>query len=191
VKAKRSESRVESDSAKLSQSDLETFLAKGDAEACLSFFRGMSEADRRSYAKLARAALENENKGSWQETKVGDARCLQWMESKNLAAACCAALSTLSLAEIKRQSRNFIFAKSELFYAALAARKPDWLTEWAEWRLVDRPTEWWVVRRFMQEGLCLEPEGDHYVLGMIIGLCEYHETESTIYKSLLADPRAA
>ena len=48
---------------------------------------------------------------------------------------------------------------------------------------------WWpLVRRLVRQGLCRAPQTDHYVLGMIVGVCPYYESKKTIYDALLDDP---
>src|SRR5262249_1057439 len=43
------------------------------------------------------------------------------------------------------------------------------------------------VRRFIKAGLCGKPVTERYVLGMIVGLCAFHENKTTVYDALLAD----
>jgi hypothetical protein len=169
---------------------LEYILKKGETERCVEFFQDMPEAERRTYAKLARTWLEKANKESGVKTETvhGEVRFLRWQESEQLPAASCASLATFTLTEIKREDRKLRFIKPELVYAIFGSRKPEWLTEWAEWYTTDHLFSWPLVRRFVRDKLCQKPTGEAYILSMLVGLCAFHDNTSTIYANLAADP---
>src|SRR5262249_53114247 len=122
------------------------------------------------------------------ETTHGQTRIMRWQESEQLPAASCACLATFTLAEIKRDDRKIGFVKPDLVYEIFANRKPEWLSEWAEWHTAEQLFSWPLVRRFVREKLCQKPRGEAYIQSTIAGLCAYHDNTSTIYANLLADP---
>jgi hypothetical protein len=92
-----------------------------------------------------------------------------------------------SLSDLKQLGVRALPAE-DLHFEIISARRPVWLDDWAKWLCEAVPHRWPLVRRFVRQGLCRAPETDHYVLGMIVGVCVFHDNKNTIYSALLEDP---
>jgi len=82
-------------------------------------------------------------------------------------------LSTATWSEMKRLSgwNDWITRIPEpLVEQVLAARRPDWFDEWAEWYLTLSPDHWPVVRRLQRTGLGQPSDSEAYLSGMLAGL---------------------
>jgi hypothetical protein len=91
-----------------------------------------------------------------------------------------------SFSELKKLGWR-AFPADELVFEIFTARRPAWLGDWVNWLCEVMPHRWSLVRRFVRQGLCRAPETDHYVLGMIVGVCAFHDNKNTIYSALLED----
>lgn len=166
----------------MSQEQLTAILTKGDTRACLEFFAKLSEKERRAYAEQALAWLKPVFKKSVIEVNPGHFHRNPLLDAGQVAiqAAC-------SLSEIKKLGWRAM-PNEELVFEIFAARRPDWLDEWAIWICEVQPRWWTLVRRLVRQGLCGAPETDQYILGMIVAVCPFHDNKRTIYDALLEDP---
>jgi Family of unknown function (DUF6493) len=165
----------------MNQEQLATILEKGDTKACVQFFDGLSEKDRQGYVEQVRTWFKPLTKNWMLEIKPGTFATNPLLEAAKVAvqAAC-------SLSDLKKFSWRAL-PTDELLFEIFAARRPAWLDDWATWLCEAAPHHWHLVRRFVRQGMCRAPETDHYVLGMIVGVCAYHDNVNTIYSALLED----
>jgi len=166
----------------MSQEQLAAILKKGDTKACMRFFARLSEKERQGYAEHVRTWFKSLYKNSFLETKPGTFSPNPLME-----AAAVAVQSACSLSDLKQFSWRAL-PVDDLQFVIFTARRPAWFDDWATWLCEAVPHRWSLVRRFVREGLCRAPETDHYALGMIVGVCAYHDNKNTIYSALLKDP---
>lgn len=165
----------------MSQKQLASILQKGDTKACMIFFAGLSEKERQAYAEQVRTWFKSLSKKSFLETNPGT-----FVRNPLLEAAEVAVQASCSLSDLKKFAWRAI-PVNELQFAIFAARRPAWLDDWANWLCETAPHRWPLVRRLVRDGLCRVPQTDHYVLGMIVGVCAYHDNNNTIYTALLED----
>jgi hypothetical protein len=130
--------------------ELTALIEKNAEKKCIEFFADMPEAERRELAPVAIPAFKKALKGSWAECE----------------AARIAALATASLSELKSLRWRVVPITKNAF-EILAARKPDWLSEYADWLIGENPFDWPLVRALMRRGLCRRPQHENYTLGMI------------------------
>jgi hypothetical protein len=161
---------------------LAAILEKGDAEACVKFFAGFSEKERRGYAEDVRTWFKSVSKNFLVQTGPNT-----FTTNPLLGAASVAVQSACSLSELKQFGVRALPVE-DVQFAIFSTRRPSWLDDWAIWLCETQPNRWQLVRRFVRQGLCRTPQTDHYVLGMIVGLCAYYDTKNTIYSNLLNDP---
>jgi hypothetical protein len=166
----------------MSQEQLATILTKGDTKACLRFFVKLSEKERRPYAGQAHAWFKEVAKNWFIETKPGTS-----VRNPLIDAAAVTVQSACSFSDLKKLGWQAI-PDEELLHVILTSRQPDWLDDWADWFCTTMPHRWSFLRRLVREGLCRKPETDHYVLGMMVGVCVYFDNKKTIYTALLEDP---
>jgi hypothetical protein len=153
------------------QEQLADILSRGDVAACLAFCATLSEAERREHSRQVLAWLK-------QDSAAGP---------KPLSPAAAAAVhATCSLAQLKKLGWQAL-PQAEHTFEVMAARRPEWLDDWAEWLLELQAHNWPLVRRLIRVGLCRRPRTERYVLGLIVGLCPFYE-QRTIYEALLDDP---
>ena len=157
--------------------ELQQILEQNDLDACLRFFSQATEAERRALSGTALAAMPT------QFPHVSPFRESPWWQVRAIAV-----LASCSFAELKQ--RGWLWLPDwDHVCAVLAARRPDWIDEFAE-ALLDFSTGWWGhVRRLVREGLCRKPRTDKYVIGMLayFGYHPGRETK-TLREELLADP---
>ena len=166
----------------MSQEQLEAILKKGDTKACMKFFARLSEKQRQGYAEQVRTWFKSLSKDQFLEAEPG-----KFVPNPLVEAAEVAVQSACSLSDLKQYSWRAL-PVDDLHFAIFSARRPAWLDDWATWLCEAVPHRWPLVRRFVCQGLCRAPETDHYVLGMVVGVCAYHDSKNTIYSALLEDP---
>lgn len=139
----------------------------GDVDACITWFHGMPEADRRALA-IVRAGCRDD----------GSPPIADGIDST-------IALCTGSLAELKRWPAQYL-PPPDQSYRILVDRDPAWLAEWADHLVRGRPyldtRNWPLVRRLVREGRIQRPSSPRYVLAMIGGL------GTPLVEQLRADP---
>ncbi len=141
-------------------------LERGDRAACVEFFRGMPEKQRRTFAKaVLRWALELEDQ--WVTKQHADGRTTtsrppRWAKLGDVAVA--AGLACLNAKEI---DRAMLFFHEDADWEIIEDRRPPWLEAWAQGYL-DRGTKLvWKVMEAVDRGLIEPPEHEHYLLGHI------------------------
>ena len=143
----------------MTKGDFKAILEAGDVEACVAYFEGAVEDERKA---VAAQALE------WYRVQ----KATGFIQEGNtyrinplLAAANAAVLATSSFSQLKKLSINL--TRSDTDFRILKARKPGWMNEFVQWSLEKLPAVWPGVRRLERAGLCERPETDSYILGMI------------------------
>jgi Family of unknown function (DUF6493) len=165
----------------MSQEQLAALLEKGDTKACLRFFAPLSEKERQAYASQVGTWFKSLSKNAFLETAPGTFQRNVLLEAAEVAVqACC------SLGDLKHLGARAL-PLNELQFEIFTARRPVWLDAWTRWLCEAAPLRWPLVRRFVRQGLCRAPETDHYVLGMIVGVCAYHDNKNTLYSALQED----
>ena len=149
----------------------------GDVEACVAWFAGMPEAERRAHAPQLLQVARDIEKNAWVQT--GNSFQLS-------AASKCAPvlrISTGSISELKRLPSHSL-PRGDLAYRLLVDRSPTWLNEWAAHLLSQERywLAWTLVRRLLREGRIQRPTSPNYVLSMISGM------PTPVIDELRADP---
>jgi uncharacterized protein DUF6493 len=148
--------------------DLEAAIRTGEAERCRELLAGASDSERRAAAPAAlkwHSAACGRRMGEdppadlvFPPTRAEQERVYE--------AASVALLGTATLSELKRLGWKALML-ADGAYAALADRRPDWLSDWADWALGERSWVWPHVRRMVREGLMPCPQADAYVTAML------------------------
>jgi Family of unknown function (DUF6493) len=164
----------------MTRGDLKAILEAGDVEACIAYFEHATEQERKAVAAQALEwyALQDKN---WY---VADGPT-SGRTNPLLGAADAAVLASCSLGQLKKRGRNLRMSDTD--FRVLAARKPDWITDYAGWSLEKLPAIWPAVRRLERAGLCRRPDTDHYVLGLIQCVAPWGVMPS-VHEALLSDP---
>ncbi len=171
----------------MSQEQLESILAKGNAKACVKFFAKLSEKQRQAMAKAVQGlAVPIIDEPYIAQPKMDGS----YKPNPRLPAAEVAALAVCSLAQLKKiwRHRWQHFPDDDVVFAVFSLRKPAWLDEWAAWACERDIKHWRIIRRLIRAGLCCKPNHDNYTLGMITHLCSSQESKRTIYDALMDDP---
>lgn len=156
--------------------ELRQILEQDDLDACLRFFSQATEAERRALSGIALAAMPT------QFPLISPFRESPWWQVRAIAV-----LASCSFAELKQ--RGWLWLPDwDHVCAVLAARRPDWIDEFAE-AILNFSTGWWGhVRRLVREGLCSKPRTEKYVIGMVDYLRYRPAGETrTLREQLLAD----
>src|SRR5947209_6368024 len=124
---------------------LKALLEKGDAAACVDFFTGADENERRSFAKLAEDRMRELSKKRIEETAPGT-----FQLNRLIPAASVAVLATCSLSTCKRFGW-LIFPNGPDLQRVITDRRPKWLDDYAEFLLDQDNPAWLTVRAMMKE----------------------------------------
>ena len=138
--------------------DLESAIQAGDAERCAALLDIADEPERRAVAaRLLRMEKDHDFFDSAQNPDRQAAYNRLWTLHVAL-------LGTATLRELQKTRAA---CPAEFTYRILAARRPPWLAEWADWSLERRPGDWRPIRRMVREGLIPRPQTDWYYLRMV------------------------
>lgn len=145
---------------------LQAILDKANEAACLKFFDGATEEERREVAKTAIATFKQVRKTDLFGSD--DSR-------RRLAIAQIATLSACTLSELKTMGWLAVPAAKTAFQI-LSARRPAWLADYTEWLIKENARHWPLVRTLVRLGLSHRPEHENYILGMILSVNGFHDT---------------
>jgi hypothetical protein len=108
------------------------------------------------------------------------------VQFRHIHAAQVAALACAPFGELKKLRLRGL-AGGESAYAVLAARRPPWINEWADFACETSTGFWSLVRRLVREGVCERPQGAGYIEGMLttVGM---GRSRLPILEALLEDP---
>src|SRR5262245_3274957 len=129
---------------------LQAILNKAGEAACLEFFAGATEDERREVAKTAIVTFKHFRKSA----QVGGR-----ISPRHAATARLAVLSACTLTELKTLG-GLATPDSGAAFEILATRRPPWLPEYAEWLLGENPRRWPLVRTLVRRELCPPPRHD-------------------------------
>lgn len=169
----------------MSKAELQEILEEGDKEKCLTFFKGMSEKQRRNYAPDCIKWYRKVIKDSYIEMAPGS-----WGQNPLVPATSVAVFATATFSELKKlgwQARE----RGDTAYEMLMDRNPDWIESYANMLLEERQyvTEWYLIRRLIREGVISKPDHPHYYLGMLGSFTPgFQDDGPTIEQKLLTDP---
>jgi hypothetical protein len=181
--------------------DLERALDEGDAPGCAAFFANATEKERASVAKLVVGRLKKltggiaarliDRVGFLAVEHAGDSLGSVFphlgVQFRHIHAAQVAALACAPFGELKKLRLRGL-AGGESAYAALATRRPPWISEWADF-VCDISTGYWsLVRRLVREGVCERPQGGGYIEGMLATVGPRGPGQGSILEALLEDP---
>ena len=145
---------------------LQQILEQNDPDACLRFFSQATEAERHAVSGTALASMPI------QGPHASPFRESRWWQVRAIAV-----LASCSFAELKQRGWPWL-PDWDYVCAVLAARRPDWIDEFAD-ALLDFSTGWWGrVRRLVREGLCRKPRTEKYVIGMLAYFGYYRSGET-------------
>jgi Family of unknown function (DUF6493) len=165
---------------------LDAIIKAGDVAACIAFFRGASEAERKKVAKVAQDHMRELTKrtsvparllGALARTPIGPSMTSLTHSYKISPDAFevveVAVLASGSLSQWKSLGLEWI--PPELVYNILNDRRPPWLNQLVDVLLEPRPpfrvTSYWSqVRRMIRDGLCQAPTSTAYLAGMLVTL---------------------
>jgi hypothetical protein len=178
---------------------LQAIINAGDVAACLAFFQGASEADRKAIAKTALdhlRALRNRISAPLRRlaTRIGFVPSVPGLTEPSevlpdaFEAARVAVLASASLSQLKKLGFDGIPAHHA--YTILADRRPPWLDEMVELmceleRRLRFGSHWPSVRRLVREGLCRAPQNPGYIEGMLRTLSDENGRRHTDIETLL------
>lgn len=164
--------------------ELQKILEAGNAEACLAFFKGMPETERRKLASQCQAWHRKINKEQFVQVKPGTFRTNALLPAANLAV-----FAVATRGEVLK-SPDFRYPHQDSILEILHDRRPDWMADFAMSLLEGKGYYWrWpVVRRMVVEGLISKPDHPHYALGMINGMVQWHDGEGDLEEMLRANP---
>ena len=155
--------------------ELASLVEEGRPRAIAKAFARLDEKARRASAKDVLALHQRTYKD---EATSRDQR----------ATVTAAAIACASLPELKKLGWRVRFAGDELTYDLLAARRPPWLDEYAEWICERWTFDWRLVRRLVRAGLCAKPKHDGYIVGMLSSLGPRWKERGSLESALRADP---
>jgi len=184
---------------------LDAIIRASDVAACIAFFRGASEAERKKVAKVA----QNHMRELTKRTSI-PARLLANLAQAHIEpsmtsptdsyaishsifdAVHVAALASGSLSQWKSLGLESI--APELVYLILNDRRPPWLDQLVEVLLEPTPPSrvtscWPQIRRMIRDGLCQTPMSTDYLEGMLASLhWESWHRKKDLKALLLEDP---
>ena len=158
-------------------------MSKGDAEkkllklirtkspeACLGFFSGMPQDERRTFAKFAHRTLKDTEKqwrDSWGKEPAQQKPLYEQIDNARVCV-----LATATLGELKKHGWR-ILPNGVFAFEVVRELKPDWINDWVQFLSESEPRTYHIIRLIYQAGLCDKPTGDGYILGMIEGLAQW------------------
>ncbi|MBP7867041.1 MAG: hypothetical protein KA419_13950 [Acidobacteria bacterium] len=149
----------------MSDPELSRLILSADLPSCVEFFREMSETERRKLAKTALAEWSSLHKRFW-SLKYGNGEKNTACTRENLDAAALCVIATASVAEMAAIRFDCFWADSEKALQMLGHRRPPWLQDLADTLAAD-PNKWQYVWSMARAGLCLLPDSDGSITGMI------------------------
>jgi hypothetical protein len=162
---------------------LQRILNCGDAEACLQFFAGATEEERRLASKTVLASLQGIEQERMFLHLVGASGCSPWRDARGVAL-----LASCSLEEL-RHERMTLLPNSDYVCRVLADRRPEWIDDFPDAVLEFSRGYWPLVRRVVRDKLCRKPKSDIYVIGMLCSMRSWCASEDkTLRDDLLDDP---
>ena len=187
--------------------DLLRLIDAEDSEGCLTALAALTETQRRKLAKTAVASLKELTAGSmpWMpRVLAGEANPFAMVafpeidtSGGKLRPARLAVLATATWPQVRSFGVRSIVDPEDAV-AVFAARRPPWVSDWAEgvltWGESDRSVydlveRWQLVRHLVCAGLCAAPTDARFVVGMILGLAARAAvSEMTIQQNLLDNP---
>lgn len=138
--------------------ELTALIEKNAERRCSEFFVGMPESQRRELAP-ATIAIYKQTLKLLQAAK-------RHVSDSQLPTACVAVLATASLSELKKLGWRAV-PEAKIAFDVLRERRPEWLTDYAEFLLAENPFHWPLVRTLVRRGLCDRPTHENYTLAMI------------------------
>jgi hypothetical protein len=173
--------------------ELDAALSRGDALACLAFFEPLAEPDRARYAArlIARFRALMPAIGSRLIQRLTlIANSVPWnslgIDPDRLCAAQIAVLASASLSQLRKLGPP-VLPGAETACAVMAARRPPWLGQWAEFLCELSPANWQLVRLLVRGGLCQAPQTDAYIDAMLSGVAA-RSWRTPLRDTLLEDP---
>ena len=163
--------------------ELAQILSNGDLDACVAFFKGMSEAERRGYLAQIKVALKEANK-----TKFLSEGAVHRMNPA-IAYAETALFAVSTISEIKKAPGSVPISQDAIF-EILADRKPDWTDEFVEELLKGSTFGRYgnLVQRLINAGLAQPPTIQNYYLSILTAFGGRFRPQP-IKEALLASPR--
>jgi hypothetical protein len=167
----------------MTRAELEALIDSGDAEACITAFEGMPEAERTKLAAAAAARLRELGKATRQRIgRISIAEDFEHavrpfvapdpVQTARLRAARSAVLATGSLRQCKSVGSGNLPSNERLF-RILSDRRPEWLDEFVEYicdEEDDATPRWPLIRQFVRQGLCGPPRSARYIDRMLRAL---------------------
>ncbi len=182
---------------------LDAIITAGDVAACIAFFCGANETERKKVAKVAqnhmreiakRTSMPARLLGALARTQIGPS-ITSLAHSYNISPDAfkvveVAVLASGSLSQWKSLGLEWI--SPELVYTILNDRRPPWLDQLVEVLLEPRPpfrttSCWSQVRRMIRDGLCQKPTSSAYLEGMLVTLPSESSNRSEDLKTLLLE----
>ena len=162
---------------------LQQILSSGDAEACLQFFAGATEEERRLASKTVLASSERIGQEWMFLHLVGASGRNPWRDARGVAL-----LASCSLEELK-QDRMALLPNSDYVCRVLADRRPEWIDNFPDAVLEFSCGFWPLVRSVVRDGLCRKPTSDAYIISMFYSINSRSASEDkTLRDELLGDP---
>ncbi len=148
------------------ETDLLAILNRGDRDACIEFFRGMTEKERRTFKQVS-LNYATELWNDWVPGKVNrwghpDTRPDGW--EQRLATARAAACASANRKELEKADIWLSWGKE---WDVIEERQPPWLPDWVNAQLAQGPTNLHGLIDAVQRGIIPRPEHENYVLGHI------------------------
>jgi len=152
----------------MSPEELEAAIRAGDLDRCVRLLTDAPEAKRRAAAPLAQRWLT----AAWGRHLDSKSESAIELPSNSEAvariasAASAAVAGTATPSEMKALGWR-VWHFDEPAWRLLAARRVDWLQDWAEWVVGENGRSWIYVRTLVREGLIEKPKGDGYTTAML------------------------
>ena len=147
-------------------------------EACLRFFSGMPQEERRKFAKFAQRTLKDTEKkwrDSWGKEPVLEKPLFEQIDNARVCV-----LATATLGELKKHGWR-ILPTGVFAFEVVRELKPDWINDWVQFLSESEPRTYHIIRLIYQAGLCDKPTGDGYILGMIEGLAQWRIAPAALW----------
>lgn len=160
---------------------LQQILNSTDTSACLKFFQGMSEQERRGFFPQIKKSFAVVKRNRVIETSPGNFSINPTLANHEIAF-----FATATFSELKQATRS-IMVDDDSVMQILNDRRPTWIDDWIEILLSGTYywASWRLIRRLIIAKLAKRPDVPNYYLGMIGAF--HHRREKQSLREILQE----
>lgn len=165
-------------------SDKDTLVAairEPSLDACLKLLAQYDVKGRRRFASVARKVYKELDEARWSTSGDRPTPEESRRQADQLDTARACVMATATLGELKKDGWRVVPWDGSLL-DVVKVLQPDWVDDWVRFILEDEPRLFATIRELYEAGLCAKPDGDGYVLGIMLGLPGYLRRDASLWE---------